>query len=49
MSGHGESVSSITTYKQSIPRKNTRNKTLDTFIKGKESIQEPEYPSKREK
>ena len=46
MSVHGESVSSVTPDKQRIPRKNKRKKTSDTFIKGKESIQEPDNPSK---
>ena len=49
MSGHGESVSSVTTDKQRIPRNNKRKKTSKTLITGKESIQEPDNPSKRAK
>ena len=49
MSGHGESLSSITPDKQRIPRKNKRKNTSDTSIKGKESFQEPDSPSKRAK
>ena len=49
MSGHGEILSSVTTDKQRIPRKKKGNKTPDTFIKGKESIQKPDNPSKRAK
>ena len=49
MSGHGESLSSIAHNQQLIPRKNKGEKTSDTLIAGKESIQEPDKPSKREK
>ena len=49
MSGPGESVTSEFLYKKRILRKNKIKKTLDTSIKGKESIQEPENPSKRAK
>ena len=35
MSGHGESLSSVTPDKQRITRKNKRKKTSDTFINGK--------------
>ena len=49
VSGHGASLTSEFLDKQRITRKNKRKKTLDTSIKGKESIQEPDNPSKREK
>ena len=49
MSGHGACVSSESIDKQRIPRKNKRKNTSDTFIKQKESIQEPDKPSKRAK
>ena len=49
MSGHRESLSSVTPDKQHIHRKNKINKTSDTLIKGKESIQKPDNPSKRAK
>ena len=49
MSGHGASVSSESPDKQLIPRNNKGNNTLDTLIKGKESIQETYNPSKRAK
>ena len=48
MSGHGESVSSVTLDKQRIPRKNKRKNTSDTLVRGKESIQVPDNPSKGE-
>ena len=48
LSGHGESLSSVTSYQKRIPRKNKRKKTSDTFIKIKENIQEPVNPSKME-
>ena len=47
MSGHGENVSVESPDKQCIPRKNKRKNTPDTLIKGKESIQETDKPSKR--
>ena len=46
MSGHVESVSSLTPYQQRIPRKNKRKKTSDTLITRKETIQEPVNTSK---
>ena len=49
MSGHVESVSSLTPYQQRIPRKNKRKKTSDTLIARKETIQEPVNPIKRAK
>ena len=49
MSGHGASVSSESPDKQCIPRKNKRKNTLDTLIKWREIIQEPDNPSKRVK
>ena len=49
MSGHGASVPKESPDKQRIPRKNKINNTLDTSIKGKESIQETWNPSKMEK
>ena len=49
MSGNGASVTSEFPDKQRINRKNKIKKTLDTLIKGKESIQEPENPGRREK
>ena len=45
----GASVTNAFPGKQSIPRKDKRNKTLENLIKGKEIIQESENPSKREK
>ena len=48
MSGHGESVSSVTPDKQSITPKNKINRTLDILIVTKEYIQESVNPSKRE-
>ena len=47
MSGPGASVMTESTDKQHIPRKNL--KKSEFFIKGKESTQEPENPSKRAK
>ena len=49
MSGHGGILSSVTPYKQRIPRKNQRKQTSDTSIKGKEIIQEPDNSSKMAK
>ena len=49
MSGHVKIVSSVAPDKQRIPSKNKIKKTSYTSIKGKESIQEPENPSKRSK
>ena len=49
MYGHRESLSSITPDKQHIHHKNKINKTSETLIKGKESIQKPDDPSKRAK
>ena len=49
MYGHRESLSSVTPYKQHIHLKNKINKTSDTLIKGKESIQKTDNPSKRAK
>ena len=49
MSGHVESVSTVTPDKECIPRKNKRKKTSDTLIRRKKSIQEPDNPSKRAK
>ena len=49
MSWHGASVSSESPDKQRIPHKNKTKNTFDTSIKVKESIQEPENPSKRAK
>ena len=46
MSGHGESLSSVTPDQQRIPRKNIIKKPLDTPITGKEIIQEPENANK---
>ena len=49
MSGHGASVSSVTPDKQRTTRKNKRNNTSDTSIKGKYIIQVPDNPSKIQK
>ena len=49
MSGHGESISSVTPDKKCIPCNNKRKKTSEIFITGKENIQEPDNPSKRSK
>ena len=49
LSGHGESVSSVTSDRQRIPRYNNKRKNSDTFITGGGSIQEPVNPSKRVK
>ena len=49
MSGHGEILLSVTQDKQRISWKNKINKTSDTSVTGKESIKEPDNPSKREK
>ena len=49
MSGHVASVLCESPDKQRITRKNKRRNTSDTLIKGKESIQVPENPSKRAK
>ena len=38
LSGHGESLSSLTPDQQRIPCNNKTKKTLDTLTKGKESI-----------
>ena len=35
LSGHGESVSSVASYQQHIPRNNKRKKNSDTLISGK--------------
>ena len=44
---HVEIVSSITHNKQLIPRKKKKKKIPDTSIIGRESIQEPDNPSKK--
>ena len=49
MSGHGESLSTVTTDQQHIPYKNKRKKTSDNLITTKETIHETLNPSKREK
>ena len=49
MSGHGESLSSVTPDKQCIARNNKIKKNSDTLITRKESIQEPVNPSKKAK
>ena len=49
MSGHGTIVSSESPDKQCITCKNKIRNTSDTSIRGKESIQEPDKPSKRSK
>ena len=49
MPGPGASVTTESLDKQSIPRNYKGNKTSETLIKWKESIQEPDNPSKREK
>ena len=47
MSGHGESLLSVTPDQQRITCNNNKNKTSDTLIMRKETIQEPVNPSKR--
>ena len=49
MSGHGENLSIVAPYQQSIPCKNKRKKNPDTLIIGKYPFKEPVNPSKREK
>ena len=49
MSGHGASVSVESPDKQHITCKNKGNNTPKTLSKGKESIKEPDKPSKRAK
>ena len=49
MSGHRESLSSVTSDKQHIHRKNKINKTSYTLIKEKDIFQKPDNPSKRAK
>ena len=46
MFGHGESLSNVTPDKQLIPLNNKMKQDLNTSIKGKVSIQEPDKPSK---
>ena len=48
MSGNGESVSSVTPDKQSIPSQEFK-KTIRKIWSKKKSIQEPDNPSKRAK
>ena len=49
MSIHGEILTSVLPDKEHIPRKIKRTKISETLIKGKQSIQEPDNPSKRGK
>ena len=49
MSRSRESLTTISPYKQRIPREIKRKKISETLIKGKESIQEINNPSKRAK
>ena len=49
MSRPGASVTNVSPGKQHISCKDKRNKTSETLIKGKESIQQPDNPSKRAK
>ena len=49
LSGHGESLSSVTPDQQRIPRKNKIKKISDTLIIRKEPIQEPFNPKKMAK
>ena len=47
LSGHGESLSSVTPDTLCIPRKNKRKKNPDTLIIRKQPIKEPVNPTKR--
>ena len=47
MYGHGEVLSSVTPDQQHITSKNKRKKPSEASITVKESIQEPDKPSKR--
>ena len=49
MSRPGESITTVSPDKQCIPHKYKKKKNSETLIKGKEIIQEPDNPSKREK
>ena len=49
MSRPGASVMIVSPDKQRFPCKIKRKKILETLIKGRESIQEPDNPSKRAK
>ena len=49
LSGHGESLSSVTTYQQRITRKKKIKKTSDSLIMRKDTIQETDNPRKMEK
>ena len=49
LSGHRESLSSVTPDQQRTPCKNKRKKTSDTLITWKETIQKPVNPSKKGK
>ena len=49
MSIHGASITTVSPDKERIPRKIKRNKVSENLIKVKESIQEPDNPSKRAK
>ena len=47
MSRHGASITTASTDLERIPSRIKSKKILDTLIKEKESIQEPDNPSKR--
>ena len=49
MSRPGASITPVSPDKQRIPCKYLKKKNSETLIKGKEIIQEPDNPSKREK
>ena len=49
MSRPGASITTVSPDKELIPRKIKRKKFSETFIKGKETIQVPDNPSKRSK
>ena len=49
MTRPGASVTTVSPDKQRFPSKIKRKKISETFIKGKESIQEPDNPIKRAK
>ena len=49
MFGHGENLSIVTTDQQHIPCKDKGNKTSDSLIMRKYTIQEPVNPRKRAK
>ena len=49
MSRHGASKTTVSPEKRRSPRKIKKNKNSEILMKGKEIIQEPDNPSKKEK